>query len=95
MENKMRITLLVFSDFPDGSAMGRRTYFLSKGFAELGHEVHVVVAQRFKEGPLYEEFDGLKVHWGARTKQETFHDMDERLRARWAAYKVVRQLFKK
>jgi len=91
----MRITLLVFSDFPDGAAMGRRAHFLSKGFAELGHEVHVVVAQRFKEGPLYEEFDGLKVHWGMRTTQKTFHNMGERLRARWAAYRIVRQLFKK
>ncbi len=90
----MKITLLIFSDFPDGSAMGRRTYFLSKGFADLGHEVHVVVAQRFKVGPLYEEFDGLKVYWGAQTTQETFHDMNERLKARWAVYKIVRQLFK-
>jgi glycosyltransferase involved in cell wall biosynthesis len=95
MESQMNIALLVFSDFPDGSAIGRRTHFLSKGFAEHGHKVHVVVAQRFKEAPLYEEFDGLKVYWGMRTTQETFHDMGERLRARWAAYKIMRQLFKK
>ncbi len=45
--------------------MGRRTHLLGKGFTSLGNEVHVVVAQRFKKGPLYEEFDGLKVYWGA------------------------------
>jgi glycosyltransferase involved in cell wall biosynthesis len=91
----MKIALLVFTNFPDGAAIGRRTHFLSKGISELGHEVHVVVAQRFIEGPLYEEFDGLKVHWGTRTTQESFHDIGERLKARWAAYKVILQLFKK
>jgi len=90
----MKITLLVFSDFPDGSAMGRRTHLLSKGFAELGHEVSVVVAQRFSNGPLYEEFDGLKVYWGTLTTPETFHDLSERLKARWASYKIVCKLFR-
>jgi glycosyltransferase involved in cell wall biosynthesis len=90
----MKIAILVFSDFPDGSAMGRRTYLLSKGFADLGHQVHVVVAQRFSNGPLYQEFDGLKVYWGASTSHETFHGIGERLRARWAAYKIIRNLFR-
>lgn len=90
----MKIAILVFSDFPDGSAMGRRTHLLSKGFADLGHEVHVVVAQRFSNGPLYQEFDGLKVYWGTSTSHETFHGLGERLRARWAAYKIIRHLFR-
>jgi glycosyltransferase involved in cell wall biosynthesis len=90
----LKIAVLVFSDFPDGSAMGRRTHLLSKGFADLGHEVHVVVAQRFSNGPLYQEFDGLKVYWGASTSHEKFHRLRERLRARWAVYKIIHILFR-
>jgi glycosyltransferase involved in cell wall biosynthesis len=89
----MKIALLVFSDFPDGSAMGRRTHLLGKGFTSLGNEVHVVVAQRFKKGPLYEEFDGLKVYWGAYATSETFHELGERIKARWNCYKITRKLF--
>lgn len=88
----MKLAVLVFSDFPDGSAIGRRTALLSRGLAELGHEVHVVVAQRFEAGPLYQDVEGLHVHWGAVTSPATFHQLSDRLRARWAAYRAVRDL---
>lgn len=46
----MKIAILVFLDFSDGSTMARCTYLLSKGFSDLGHELHVVVAQCFSNG---------------------------------------------
>jgi glycosyltransferase involved in cell wall biosynthesis len=91
----MRIAVLVFSEFPDGAALGRRTHLLSKGWAELGHDVNVVVAQRFREGPLREEFDGIQVMWGTRTTREASHGLGERLIARWATVREVHALVEK
>lgn len=88
----MRVGVLIFSDFPEGGALGRRAYLLSKGWAELGHDVNVVVAQRFREGPLREEFDGIRVKWGRRATPTDFHRLPERLKARWATFRQVREL---
>jgi glycosyltransferase involved in cell wall biosynthesis len=89
----LKIAVLLFSNFPDGSAMGRRTHFLCKGLAEHGNEVHVVVAQRFNDGPMYEEIDGIKVYWSTHTTPSTFHDLSERLRNRWSTYRILKRLF--
>ena len=91
----MKIAVLVFTYFPDGSAMGRRAHFLCKGLAEHGNEVHVVVAQRFNDGPMYEEIDGIKVYWSTRTTLSTFHNLSERLKNRWSTYKILKGLFGK
>lgn len=88
----MRIALVIFADFPEGSGPPRRLHMIGKGFAHLGHEVHVVVPQRFRQGPLYQEFDGLRVHWGVLTSPNTWSRLTERLRARWAAWRLISRL---
>jgi glycosyltransferase involved in cell wall biosynthesis len=88
----MKMVIVVFSDFPTGSAMGRRTYLIAKGLVHSGHSVLVLVAQRFAPGPLHEVFDGLDVYWGRQTTPEHFHDLAERLKARWAVFQLVRRL---
>ncbi|HMH43263.1 MAG TPA: glycosyltransferase family 4 protein [Pyrinomonadaceae bacterium] len=88
----MRIGLVIFADFPEGSGPPRRLHMLAKGLAQLGHEVHVVVPQRFRSGPLYDEFDGLHVHWGALTSPETWHRASERLKARRKALGLINRL---
>ena len=50
----MRITLIVFADFLGGGAVARRVHVIGKGLAASGHEVHVVIPQRFNPGPLFQ-----------------------------------------
>jgi glycosyltransferase involved in cell wall biosynthesis len=90
----MKIALLIFSDFPEGSGPARRLHMIGKGFARLGHEVHVVVPQRFDTGPLNEEFDGLDVHWGALTDRSAWSKPSSRLAARRASLRLVNRLTK-
>ena len=88
----MKVGLLLFSDFPDGAALGRRTYLLAKGFARARHDVDVIVAQRFQSGPRHEALDGFRVSWAATTTPGEFHRLSERLRARWGTMKLVQAL---
>ena len=91
----MKIALVIFADFPEGSGPPRRVHVLGKGLALCGHEVHIIVPQRFRPGPLYQEFDGLHVHWGALTTGDTWNNLSERLKARWKALRLVNRLLTK
>lgn len=88
----MKLALFVFADFPEVSASARRLHMLGKGLASHGHEVHIVVPQRFRPGPLYQEFDGLRVHWGTLTSSSAWNKPRERLAARLAAIRIIRHL---
>jgi glycosyltransferase involved in cell wall biosynthesis len=89
----MRIGFLVFSDFPDGAALGRRAYLLTKGLARAGQEIDVVVGQRYSDGPLEAVLDNnLRIFWATRTTNEKFHNLSERLRSRWRTLTAVKHL---
>ena len=63
----MNISFVAYTDIPDGGAVAHRVLTLGKGLASLGHEVHIAVPYKFAPGPLCEEIEGVKVHWGAYT----------------------------
>lgn len=88
----MRIALLLFADFPHGEASARRIHMIGKGLAERGHDVHVIVPQRFQPGPFYQEMDGLHVHWGTLVTPETWSGIGARLAARKAAINIINDL---
>jgi len=88
----VKIALVIFADFPEGSGPPRRVHVLGKGLALCGHEVHIIVPQRFRPGPLYQEFDGLHVHWGSVTTPETWNRPADKLRARWRAFRIISRL---
>jgi glycosyltransferase involved in cell wall biosynthesis len=88
----MKIALVIFADFPEGSGPPRRIHMLGKGLARCGHEVHIIVPQRFHPGALYEEFDGLHVHWGSLTTYDAATRLSARLKARVAAFKLITRI---
>ena len=87
----MKIAFVGFADFPESST-ARRVHMMGKGLAMVGHQVHVVVPQRFHPGPLFQEFDGLQVRWGTLVTPATWSTFSARLAARRAALRLVSQL---
>lgn len=61
----MNICFLTLTDYPEGAAMGRRVHLLARGMAEAGHEVRVLVGQRFAPGPTEAMIDGVRVKWAS------------------------------
>lgn len=75
----MRVAFIVFTDFPERTAPARRVHLLGKGLAVLGHDVHVVVPQRFAQGPLEQVYDGLSVHWCANAERAALRSLPRRV----------------
>ena len=88
----MKIACIAFTDFPEGSGQARRLHMIGKGFAQLGHEVHIVIPQRFRPGPLHQEFDGLRVHWAVTTTPDTWGKLSVRLSARRATLRLINNI---
>ncbi len=88
----MKIAFVTFTNFPEGEASARRVHMMGKGLALIGHKVHVIVPQRFQPGPLFQEVDGLQVHWGNVVTPTTGSTLGARLAARRAAVRLVGQL---
>jgi glycosyltransferase involved in cell wall biosynthesis len=88
----VKIALIIFADYPEGSGPPRRVHVLAKGLAGRGHEVHAIIPQRFRPGPLYQEIDGVHVHWGSVTTPETWNRPADKLRARWKALSILNRL---
>jgi glycosyltransferase involved in cell wall biosynthesis len=88
----VKFVLLIYGDFPDGSAPPRRLLLLARGLVAAGHEVHVIVPQRFRPGPLFEEMRGVSVHWGRLTDGTRWSGLRERLAARRSAMAILRRL---
>lgn len=88
----MKFVLLIYSDFPEGSGPPRRFMLVARGLVAAGHEVHVIVPQRFRPGPLFEEMHGLSIHWGKLTDNSHWSRPKERLAARWAAFRILGRL---
>ena len=80
------------TEIPDGGAMAQRILMLSTGLVSRGHEVQVIVPYRFVPGPLAEELDGVKVHWGASVQRPVANSWLAKLRKRYLLVKVARQL---
>ncbi len=88
----MRIALVILTGFPGGSAPARRIHMIGKGLVRLGHEVHVVVAQRFGAGPLEADIDGIRVHWGTITTADKWNRPGARLAGRRSVQRLISQL---
>jgi glycosyltransferase involved in cell wall biosynthesis len=88
----VKAAIVVLTDFDIASAPVRRVQLIGKGLAMLGHEVHIVVPQRFRPGPASQEVDGLSVHWATLTTVETWSTISARLKARWATTRLVSHL---
>lgn len=88
----MKIAFVVFTDFPERTAPARRVYLLGRGLAHRGHQVHVLVPQRFTPGPLEQLYDGLHVRWFEQIDWETSTRLSRRVKARWALVREVDRL---
>lgn len=88
----MKFVLLIYGDFPDGSAPPRRLLLLARGLVAAGHDVQVIVPQRFRPGPLFEVVHGVSVHWGRLTDTSRWSGLKERLAARRSAMAILRRL---
>lgn len=88
----MRIAFAVFDDIPDGGAMAHRVQMLAGGLASLGHEVHIIAPYKFVAGPLSDEIDRVKIHWGSYIERSASYTFLARARKRYLMYKTSRQL---
>jgi len=88
----MRIALVLFADFEGGGAPSRRVNLIGKGLVALGHEVHIVIPQKFHPGPLLEEKDGLTIHWGMLTNTHSWNRVTARLASRLETIKLIARL---
>jgi glycosyltransferase involved in cell wall biosynthesis len=94
MSKAMKIAFILYSDIPDGGAVAHRVLTLGKGLACLGHEVHIAVPYKFSPGPLSEEIEGVKVHWGAYAPPRAGDALWGRLRKRFLLYQTARRLLR-
>jgi glycosyltransferase involved in cell wall biosynthesis len=83
---------VALTDYDTSSSTTRRVNMLGKGMAAIGHEVHIIIPQRFRPGPLIEEMDGLTIHWGTTTTYKAWRSIKVRLYARWATIRAVDRL---
>jgi glycosyltransferase involved in cell wall biosynthesis len=91
----MRIAIVALADFDTSSSTVRRVHMIGKGLAALGHEANIVVAQRFRPGPLVSEMDGLTIYWGTTTTPQNWSGVAARLKARWATVRLINRLAKR
>lgn len=83
----MRMLMLVFTDFPHGSAMGRRAFMLAKGLKNAGADINVIVGQAFdEETPSSSIIEDIPIFWLQRTSSDKFHNFFIRLSARWGVF---------
>jgi len=85
----MIIGIVALADYDVVASTVRRVHMLGKGMVALGHDVHIIIPQRFRPGPLVEQMDGLTIHWGVTTTPETWSCLAARLHARWATIRLV------
>lgn len=88
----MHIAIVALADFDTSSSTVRRVHMIGKGLAALGHEANIVVAQRFRPGPLVAEMDGLTIYWGATATPQGWSGVAARLQARWATVRLINRL---
>jgi glycosyltransferase involved in cell wall biosynthesis len=88
----MKIAIVALTDFDVVTSTVRRVQMIGKSLTTLGHEVHIIIPQRFSQSPLMQEIDGLTIHWGATTSQEQWRTVGARLKARWATLRLVNEL---
>jgi len=85
----MKIAIVALTDFDITTSTVRRVHMIGKGLAVLNHEVHVVIPQRFRDGPLTQEIDGLTIHWGTITSSREWYTIGARLQSRWATIRLI------
>jgi glycosyltransferase involved in cell wall biosynthesis len=88
----MKIAIVALTDFHTPSSTVRRVEMLGKGLSVLGHEVHIIIPQRFQPGPLLQDLDGLHIHWGSVTTPTNWSTVSARLIARLKTIWQVEQL---
>jgi len=88
----MKIAILVAIDIPDGAAIAHRIMMLSQGLAAWGHEIHIVTPYKFSPGPLTDEINGVKIHWGAYLPREILGTFLAKINLRTLLFKEAKQL---
>lgn len=88
----MKIAILVAIDIPDGAAIAHRVMMLSQGLVAWGHEVHIITPYKFSPGPLTDEINGVKIHWGAYLPREAFGTFLTKIKMRILLFKEAKQL---
>jgi glycosyltransferase involved in cell wall biosynthesis len=88
----MKIAIVALTDFHTSSSTVRRVEMLGKGLSVLGHEVHIIIPQRFQPGPLLQDLGGLHIHWGSVTTPTNWSTVSARLIARLKTILLVEQL---
>jgi glycosyltransferase involved in cell wall biosynthesis len=88
----MKIAILVAIDIPDGAAIAHRVMMLSQGLVAWGHEVHIITPYKFSPGPLTDEINGVKIHWGAYLPRELFGTSLAKINLRILLYQKVKHL---
>jgi len=88
----MKFAIAVLADFDVVNSTVRRVLMMAEALRVVGHEVHVLIPQRFNAGPQEERREGLTLHWGATTSLTQWRSPASRLRGRWGAIRAVRRL---
>lgn len=89
----MQIVTVLFGSFPN-SAEGHRMILMLKGLMAAGDEVHVICPRRVTPGPLYEEIEGVKVHWGANSLVQNTNGLTDKLIRHIIAFRQLRILLR-
>jgi glycosyltransferase involved in cell wall biosynthesis len=88
----MKIAILVVVDIPDGAAIAHRVMMLSQGLVAWSHEVHIIAPYKFSPGPLTDEIEGVKIHWGAYLPREVLGTFLAKINLRILLFKKTKQL---
>lgn len=86
----MKYLIVLFSDFPYGTALGRRYHLLAKGIAKCGHSVTVLAGNQKEGGSIANSKDGLDVIGIERGGESFLSKVTNRLKSLIAFYKVVK-----
>lgn len=88
----LKLAMVAFADIPQGGAVANRIMMLGSGLSAQGNEVHILAPYRFTPGPLYQDLDGVRVHWSAVVEPRVSDAPWGRLRKRLLLYRAVKKL---
>ena len=90
----MKIAIVAhLPDFPASFAASRRVEMLTRGLAERGHTVSVIIPRKLTPGPMETRVDGVRVYWHYAIKGT--NSLVERIVARWRAWRAIVAMLKR
>lgn len=90
----MRIAIIALTDFDTSSSTVSRVKMIGNGLAKDKNEVHIIIPQRFKSGPLKEIQEELTIHWAFTTNTQNWKKLCSRINSRISALYIIKALSK-